>query len=52
MDNTFTLSSDDIAEAKRKFHEQLQREFYYRQAIRDGLIERCSSTTFTLSDRD
>jgi hypothetical protein len=39
-----------IAETKRKFYEQLQREYNYRQAIRDGLIEQCPSSTFTISD--
>ena len=39
-----------IALATRKYHEQLQREYYYRQAIRDGLIERCESTDWNISD--
>jgi len=39
-----------IASTKRKFYEQLQREHNYRQAIRDGLIERCESSSFTISD--
>lgn len=39
-----------IALATKKYHEQLQREYNYRQAIRDGLIERCESSRFTISD--
>ena len=39
-----------IALATRKYHEQLQREYNYRQAIRDGLIERCESTNWNISD--
>jgi hypothetical protein len=39
-----------IASATKRYHEQLQREYYYRQAIRDGLIERCESSSFTISD--
>ena len=41
-----------IALATKRYHEQLQREYNYRQAIRDGLIERCESSTFTISDND
>jgi hypothetical protein len=41
-----------IALATKAYHEQLRREFNYRQAIRDGLIERCESSTFTISDND
>ena len=39
-----------IALATRKYHEQLQREYNYRQAIRDGLIERVESTSWNISD--
>ena len=39
-----------IALATRKYHEQLQREYNYRQAIRDGLIERVESTSRNISD--
>ena len=39
-----------IRQATVKYYEQLQREYNYRQAIRDGLIERCESSTFTISD--
>ena len=39
-----------IALATRKYHEQLQREYHYRQAIRDGLIERVESTSWNISD--
>ena len=39
-----------IALATKRYHEQMQREYNYRQAIRDGLIERCESSTFTISD--
>ena len=39
-----------IALATKKYHEQLQREYNYRQAIRDGLIERCESTDWNISD--
>jgi len=41
-----------IALATRKYQEQLQREYYYRQAIRDGLVERCESTDWNISDND
>ena len=41
-----------IALATRKYHEQLQREYHYRQAIRDGLIERVESTDWNISDND
>lgn len=41
-----------IALATRKYHEQLQREYNYRQAIRDGLIERCESTTWNIADKN
>ena len=36
----------------KKYHEQLQREYHYQQSIRDGLIERCPSTRFTISEKD
>ena len=39
-----------LALATRKYHEQLQREYNYRQAIRDGLIERVESTSWNISD--
>ena len=39
-----------IALATKRYHEQMQREYNYRQAIRDGLIERCESSRFTISD--
>ena len=39
-----------IALATKKYHEQLQREYNYRQAIRDGLIERVESTSWNISD--
>ena len=53
MSNTYTMTKEQlIALATRKYHEQLQREYNYRQAIRDGLIERCESSTFTISDND
>ena len=41
-----------IASATKKYHEQLQREYHYRQAIRDGLIERVESTEWHISDND
>jgi len=39
-----------IASATKKYHEQLQREYNYRQAIRDGLIERVDSAEWYISD--
>ena len=36
--------------ATKKYHEQLQREYNYRQAIRDGSIERCESTEWSIAD--
>jgi hypothetical protein len=41
-----------IALATKKYHEQLQREYNYRQAIRDGLIERVDSAEWYISDND
>ena len=41
-----------IALATKRYHEQLQREYNYRQAIRDGLIERVESTTWNIADND
>jgi len=41
-----------IALATKRYHEQLQREYNYRQAIRDGLIERVESTTWNISDNN
>ncbi len=53
MSNTYTMTKEQlIASATKRYHEQLQREFNYRQAIRDGLIERCESSWFTISDND
>ena len=40
MSNTYTMTKKQlIALATKKYHEQLQREYNYRQAIRDGLIQ-------------
>lgn len=51
MSNTYTMTKEQlIALATKRYHEQLQREYNYRQAIRDGLIERCESSRFTISD--
>ena len=51
MSNTYTMTKEQlIALATKKYHEQLQREYNYRQAIRDGLIERCESTEWNISD--
>jgi len=45
MSNTYTMTKEQlIALATKRYHEQLQREYNYRQAIRDGLIERVEST--------
>ena len=53
MSNTYTMTKEQlIALATKKYHEQLQREYYYRQAIRDGLIERVESTTWNIADND
>ena len=41
-----------IALATKRYHEQLQREYNYRQAIRDGLIERVESTNWNISDKN
>lgn len=39
MSNTYTMTKEQlIALARKRYHEQLQREYNYRQAIRDGLI--------------
>ena len=51
MTNSMNKQAYLIATTKRKFYEQLQREHNYRQAIRDGLIEQCTSYTFTISDK-
>lgn len=51
MSNTYTMTKEQlIASATRKYHEQLQREYNYRQAIRDGLIECVESTSWNISD--
>ena len=51
MSNTYTMTKEQlIALATKKYHEQLQREYNYRQAIRDGLIERVESTNWNISD--
>ncbi len=40
MSNTHTMTKEQlIASATKRYHEQLQREYNYRQAIRDGLIQ-------------
>ena len=40
MSNTYTMTKEQlIASASKRYHEQLQREYHYRQAIRDGLIQ-------------
>jgi hypothetical protein len=39
-----------IASVTKRYHEQLQREYNYRQAIRDGLIERVDSAEWHISD--
>ena len=39
-----------IASVTKRYHEQLQREYNYRQAIRDGLIERVDSAKWYISD--
>ena len=50
MSNTYAINKEQlIALATKKYQEQLQREYYYRQAIRDGLIERCESTDLNIS---
>ena len=41
-----------IHQATVKFYAQLQREHDYRQRVRAGLVERCESTRFTISDSD
>ena len=51
MSNTYTMTKEQlIALATKKYHEQLQREYNYRQAIRDGSIERCESTEWSIAD--
>jgi hypothetical protein len=37
-----------IASATKRYHEQLQREHEYRQAVRAGKIERCPQSTVTI----
>lgn len=58
MTRTFTdgaafgfLSDADIADAKRKYYAQVQREHEHRQLVRAGLIEQCPFTRFTISDK-
>ena len=44
-----------IALATKRYHEQLQREYNYRQAIRDGSIQRFDDKTieyWNISDND
>ena len=44
-----------IALATKRYHEQLQREWHYRQAIRDGSIQRFDDKTieyWNISDSD
>jgi len=40
MSNTYTMTKEQlIALATKRYHEQLQREYHYRQSIRDGLVQ-------------
>ena len=39
-----------IASATKRYHEQLQREYNYRQAIRDGLIQPFDAKTIEYWD--
>ena len=56
MSNTYTMTKEQlIALATKRYHEQLQREWYYRQAIRDGSIQRFDDKTieyWNISDSD
>ena len=51
MSNTYTMNKEQlIALATKKYHEQLQREYHYRQAIRDGLVQPFDAKTIEYWD--
>lgn len=56
MSNTYTMNKEQlIASATKRYHEQLQREYNYRQAIRDGLVQPFDAKTieyWNIADND
>ena len=63
MSNTYTMTKEQqqaseltlIALATKRYHEQMQREYHYRQAIRDGSIQPFDAKTieyWNISDND
>ena len=55
-ESTYTMNKEQlIALATKRYHEQLQREYHYRQAIRDGSIQPFDAKTieyWDIADKD